>query len=488
MHGTKKIVTALALIVLLPALFYSVYEISALDETEEMVSEMYRRQLDAVLFSVNQHALDVASGWATQLENDPRGGAARLRSSNPSVIGVLTDDSSWNRGTPLLRDRAETFDRLARYQAAAYRKLEPSPAGDSAFLILFVPASDPARRVGILVNSERFIDGVVGQKLRDIAQNDFIIAVRRRSTGAPLYSTSPGTAMEGAQTRQLWIFPDHDVAIRLRGVTIQEAARERFSRNLALIGIMDAVLLAAAWFVYRTIRREMELVALRADFVSNVSHELRTPLSLIRMFAETLQMKRVTSDAKRQEYYTIILHETERLTRLINNILNFSRMESDSRKYQLQPTRVDELVEGVLTVYAYKLESLSFTVVKEVEPSLPAVMADGEALAEALHNLIDNAVKYGGEGRYLRIAVRRSSDGVAIAVEDRGIGIPAEHQGKVFDKFYRVSHGLVHTAKGSGLGLAIVRHIVQAHGGHIAVESAPGRGSTFTIHLPLRAA
>lgn len=230
----------------------------------------------------------------------------------------------------------------------------------------------------------------------------------------------------------------------------------------------------------------MELVALRTDFVSNVSHELRTPLALIRMFAETLEMKRVKTEAKRQEYYSIILHETERLTRLINNILNFSRMESRTRRYSFASMDLNALIGSILTVYSYRLETLGFTVETSLAPELPQITADEEAVAEALHNLIDNAIKYSGERKFLRITTSVSGNTIRISVQDRGVGIPKEHHSKVFEKFYRVSQGLVHTAKGSGLGLAIVHHIVDAHGGTISIDSEPGSGSTFTITLPLR--
>ncbi len=269
------------------------------------------------------------------------------------------------------------------------------------------------------------------------------------------------------------------------GSTVEEEARARYRENMTLIIALNIVLLTGAVMAYRLIKREMELVAMRTDFVSNVSHELRTPLALIRMFAETLEMKRVKTEAKRQEYYSIILHETERLTRLINNILNFSRMESRTRRYSFALMDLNALIGSILTVYSYRLETLGFKVETSLAPDLPQITADEEAIAEALHNLIDNAIKYSGERKFLRISTIMENGSIRISVQDHGVGIPKEHHSKVFEKFYRVSQGLVHTAKGSGLGLAIVHHIVDAHHGTITVDSEPGRGSTFTITLPL---
>lgn len=495
MNSTKKIFITLALIVLLPALFYSVYEITSLNETEEMLTQMYDRQLDAVLFSVNQYTLDVASSWASQIENElPKENFSRLFQSNPSIRSIIVTDSALlirneypvrSPGTrhPLSAQK-DAVDRLIRYQQLSYRKLEPVITSDSTFTILFVTAS-PVRVIGIVVENERFIREVIGKKLTDIARNDLILSVNRQSTERTLFSTAPSVAFTSPLQRPLWIFPDHFVQIRLHGTTIEEAANERFSRNLILIILLDSILLAGAFFVYRLIKREMELVALRSDFVSNVSHELRTPLALIRMFAETLEMKRVKTEKKKQEYYGIILRETERLTRLINNILNFSRMESDSRKFVFAPSDINGILSSTLAVHAYQLEQKGFTVETTYAKDLPPVPADEEAVAEAFHNLIDNAIKYSADRKFLRIATSRTTDSVIIEIEDHGIGIAAEHHPKVFDKFYRVSQGLVHTAKGSGLGLAIVQHIIQSHNGTISIRSAVGSGTCFTVALPL---
>ncbi|MEI7907874.1 MAG: HAMP domain-containing sensor histidine kinase, partial [Bacteroidota bacterium] len=191
------------------------------------------------------------------------------------------------------------------------------------------------------------------------------------------------------------------------------------------------------------------------------------------------------SEKKRQEYYGIILHETERLTRLINNILNFSRMEANTRRYNFKLSNINEIIASVLTVYSYQFEKLTFSLDVSLDKDLPAVSVDEEAIAEALHNLVDNAVKYSGENKYLRLASLRSGNTILIEIEDHGIGIAAEYHSKIFEKFFRVSRGLVHTAKGSGLGLAIVQHIVQSHGGTITISSEIGKGSRFTIALPL---
>jgi two-component system phosphate regulon sensor histidine kinase PhoR len=269
------------------------------------------------------------------------------------------------------------------------------------------------------------------------------------------------------------------------GPTIEELAQDRFYRNMLLIGLLDLVIIAAVWVVYRAVRREMELAQLKADFVSNVSHELRTPLSLIRMFGETLEMGRIPNEEKKQEYYNTIVRETERLSRLVNNILNFSRIEAGKKEYERVPVDLNVVVRRVLASYESHLEHHGFKVQAELSKLLPTIQADPEAVSEALLNILDNAVKYSEKEKFIRIATGGAGERVFVEVEDRGIGIEPPHQKKIFDKFYRVSSGLVHDTKGSGLGLTLVRHIMDAHKGEVSVRSQPGSGSTFRLSFPI---
>jgi signal transduction histidine kinase len=235
---------------------------------------------------------------------------------------------------------------------------------------------------------------------------------------------------------------------------------------------------------YRNVARELALAKLKSDFVSNVSHELRTPLALIRLYAETLELGRISNPGKRQEYYEIIRKESERLTSLINNILDFSRIESGKKEYSFRETDVADLVRSTLESYRYEIEQNGFQFEQKIDKDLPQVWVDREAIARSLLNLVNNAVKYSATEKYLGVHLYRHNGGVSLEVVDHGIGIPAKEQPKIFEKFYRVGDPLVHNTKGSGLGLSLVRHIVQAHGGEVAVESEPGQGSKFIITLP----
>ena len=236
------------------------------------------------------------------------------------------------------------------------------------------------------------------------------------------------------------------------------------------------------------VSKEMALARLKSDFVSNVSHELRTPLALIRLYAETLELGRITTKEKKQQYYRIIRKESERLTALINNILDFSRIEAGRKEYEFRETDIGDLVRNTLDSYRYQIEQQGFAFQESIDANLPVVRVDREAIARAVVNLVNNALKYSAEEKFLGVKLYSDNGAVKLEVEDRGIGIARRDQSKIFEKFYRTGDPLVHNTKGSGLGLSLVRHITEAHGGDIAVESTPGKGSRFILSLPLATA
>ena len=251
------------------------------------------------------------------------------------------------------------------------------------------------------------------------------------------------------------------------------------------LGVLLVVIAAGLVATYRTVRQETEMARLKAEFVANVSHDLKTPLSLIRVFGETLEMGRVRDEATRQEYYRVITRESERLSRLIENVLDFSRIEGGRRTYDLVPVSVEPLIRDTVESFAHVLAQQGFKVDVAVPPGLPEAPMDAEAVGQALGNLIDNAIKYSETRKVLRVEAALRDGGLALTVADEGIGIPREEQGKIFDKFYRVGRSETQGRRGSGVGLALVRHVAEAHGGRVAVESRPGEGSRFTLWLPL---
>jgi signal transduction histidine kinase len=279
-------------------------------------------------------------------------------------------------------------------------------------------------------------------------------------------------------------FPQWKLALGYKNTTIEQLAKDNFTKNLLLTLLLLSILILGIILTLRATSREMKLAEAKSTFVSNVSHELKTPLALIRLFAETLELGRVKNAEKAHEYHRIINSESRRLTQLINNILDFSKIEAGRKEYQFIESDVAEVVEDVLKSYDYQITSAGFELTTDIAPDLPPVAIDRDAISQAVLNLVNNAVKYSDDVKKISVRLRRRDGFVAMEVADQGIGIPRSEQEKIFEKFYRVSTGLVHDTKGSGLGLALVKHIVEAHKGKIQLESAPGRGSRFTILIP----
>jgi signal transduction histidine kinase len=283
-----------------------------------------------------------------------------------------------------------------------------------------------------------------------------------------------------------FIFTDWYLGIRMRDLTEKQLARRYFIFNFSLSIVAGLILLGGVVLALRTASRAMKLSQMKADFVSNVSHELRTPLASIRVFGEFLKLGRVNDAQKIKEYGEYIETESRRLTQLINNILDFSKIESGQRIYQFERANLAQLIEETLKLFVVRLEQDGFRIFFE-RPAYPLsdALLDTEAIAQAFINLLDNAVKYSGNRRTVTVRVDQALNFVTVAVTDSGIGIEADELEKIFEKFYRVSTGLVHDVKGSGLGLSIVKHVVEAHRGKVTVESSPGDGSIFTIFLPI---
>jgi signal transduction histidine kinase len=282
------------------------------------------------------------------------------------------------------------------------------------------------------------------------------------------------------------VFPGLILGMKLRGTTIASISNKFLRTNFLILGALSLLMAVGMFFTYRNVTRELALAKLKSDFVSNVSHELRTPLALIRLYAETLELGRIATPAKQHEYHEIIRKESERLSGLINNILDFSRIEAGKKEYNFRETDVADLVRSTLESYRYEIEQNGFQFEQKIDEDLPQLRVDREAIARSLLNLVNNAVKYSATEKYLRVCVYRNNGSVNLEVADHGIGIPASEQPKIFEKFYRVGDPLVHNTKGSGLGLSLVRHIVRAHNGEVTVESIPGKGSKFVITLPVQ--
>ena len=255
--------------------------------------------------------------------------------------------------------------------------------------------------------------------------------------------------------------------------------------QMALMVVLAVAMSLGVFLVAGAAAREVRVAELKSNFVASVSHDLKTPLALIQLFAETLELGRVRTPERAQEYYRIINGEAKKLTRLIENILDFSRMEAGLRPYRMEPADLSEVVTRVLARMETQFSQGNFVVQTDIATSLPRVLADEGATEQAIENLLANAIKYSGEAKRIEVRAARNGGHVEISVTDHGIGISRREQARIFRKFYRVQRELGGGPQGTGLGLAIVDHTMRGHGGFVRVSSEPQEGSTFTLHFPI---
>ena len=369
---------------------------------------------------------------------------------------------------------------------------------DPANRMILLPITDERSQIvgvaGMIIDLEHFTRVVLPAAIErvlpcseDAAAADNLVVTVRDGAGELVYATGKVAGGEDELTRPIpFPFAGWSLGLRTRYETPEQWARANFSLNLTLSILIALMLLGGILLALRTASREMRLSQMKSEFVSNVSHELRTPLSSIRVFAEFLRLGRVSAPEKVREYGEYIETESRRLTQLINNILDFAKIESGRKTYRLERADLGEVVADVLRTFQVRLSHTGFRIDLDAPAEgLPPVRMDAAAIAQAFHNLLDNAVKYSGDSREIHVRLRRDGGEVVVAVQDHGVGIAPSEQEKIFDRFHRVGNSLVHDVKGSGLGLSIVRHVVAAHGGRVVVESQPGHGSTFSIRLPV---
>lgn len=254
---------------------------------------------------------------------------------------------------------------------------------------------------------------------------------------------------------------------------------------LAAIAMLSVTIGFGGYLLARDATRERRLSHLRSQFVSNVSHEFKTPLASIRLFAETLLMGRFQGEAEQTDCLETILHEGERLSRLVDNVLEFSRIEKGRKTYSLQEEDLADIGRSCLDLFRYRFREEGFRTRIEIPDSMPPLLLDRDAATQAILNLLSNAAKYSADDKEVKVRIADAGDRAVVEVTDRGIGIPMHEHSRIFDAFYRAdSHQL--KASGAGLGLTVVKHVMDAHGGRVEVESTPDQGSSFRLVFPRR--
>ena len=273
--------------------------------------------------------------------------------------------------------------------------------------------------------------------------------------------------------------------VRHRAGSLETAVAAARQRNLAISSAVLLLLGISIAFLVISSRRATRLAQDQLKFVAGVTHELRTPLAVICSAGENLADGVVDQPAKTKEYGAVIRDEGRRLSRMVEQVLDYAGAQHGQAAYRLQPTGIGKVIDALMNDCRGQLEEASFRLERDIEDDLPLVRADAAALQRALQNLVTNALKYARDGEWMKISAHRHGDEVRMTVEDHGPGIAPGDLPHIFDAFYRGADAVAAQVQGSGLGLNLVQHIVAAHGGRMSVQSAIGSGSAFTIHLPV---
>ena len=498
-----RIVSIFVGAVLLPSIALSVVSFNAVPKQAENLKLSLLRQAEQLLYYVEEDleqatrkkALEAARAVDPEVLLEGRAETVRRALAEAGLAQIGFDSlrlEAWSRtGSSPASDR-KSAEMAALSAALSGRPSRPQPrdegeedavplttaGGEELGVVRFRFSCDYAHRQ---IVQEFFETGFANPG------GAWVIRVSE-PTGELLYENASTKSGERFEVERVMAAPSFEgvrLQLRYRDRSIEEEVRRLAIAKTSLIGFIDLMLLAGLGLVWSNVRRELRLSRLKSDFVANVSHELKTPLALIRLYAETLELRRVPSEERKGEYYRVIGKESRRLTQLINNILDFSRIEAGRREYRMAPSDIGAVVRDVVESYRFAIEKLGFSLELSVGDELPPLELDPEAISQAVINLLNNSIKYSSEQKSIKVSVRRELDRVLLSVSDRGIGIPRSEHRRIFEKFYRVETSLVHTTKGSGLGLALVQHITEAHGGRVELASAPGEGSTFTLSLPV---
>jgi len=478
------------------------------EPVREKVYEKAKTEGQQISYRNVEPAAEVDKAREETRKSADRGASAKIAQAPATRPGQQAETQQELRPTAKKQPKgaAPSADRQAREQAERLRSIfisqplrfsEITARGQSGLVpltvdnqlrLLYWQKLPGGNIVGCLIGLQALRERILGV-LPDIYSPSRILTVLDEK-GEPLMMPTdqpsrewrhPFVAQEVSETLPGW-----EVAAYLTDPTvISSRARTTTLVMWILVFIMTVSIVGGGLLVVRSASLEVKLAQQKTTFVANVSHELKTPLTSIRMFAEMLRDGRQPDEGKRLQYLDIMKAETERLTRLINNVLDFSRMEQGKKRYTMKPCDLVGLTAGIVGGQRASLENNGFTVSFQAEAQHLPVHADEEAIKQALVNLLSNAEKYSDRLKEIDVSVRSEGRRGVASVSDRGIGIPSGEAEKIFGEFYRVDDTLTSRVKGTGLGLTIARRIARDHGGDIVYEGREGGGSTFKLVLPL---
>jgi signal transduction histidine kinase len=421
--------------------------------------------------------------------------AARTRIEFSELKKVGSDRMKERAAAGLLRTEIvpELESRLGRAESPlpSPDRISRSVGGmDLLLLAARIPGPTPGAIAGIFgvqLDNDRLSRDVLAEALGNAGLADDTEAVLADLAGRPLSPRkSPAAALPLATEYFRDNFPPWKIEVFQ--VSAKGPGGLDLRRNFFFWTILTLILVLAfgAFLIARTIGHEMEVLKIKSDFVSSVSHEFKTPLTSIKALMERLVAGKVRDEGKMGQYFTIIAQDTDKLTRLVNNLLDFSKIEEGKKEYIFAETDPARIAADEVERFNKERIAAGPPIRLEITGPVPFLWADADALSRALANLLSNAVKFTPAGKAIRVGLSSRGKEVVLEVKDEGIGIPPDETAKVFEKFFQGRNALEQSAKGTGLGLTLVKHIVEAHGGKILVESRLGRGSTFSMVFPVK--
>lgn len=411
---------------------------------------------------------------------------------NGRVLGSHSlDGTSGLQAPPVLNEMIQNLSRESAPGLNRHAFTLPAFARNlpqSATYVIWVDGDSGGFISWELINSQ--VDKLISTFLSGIELEDDSLVIEA-ATRAQL--SRPGST--DARFETLQFAPVHSELVPDRYIVMKLNVERQFAKDnklLSTIFVIIAVLCvpivaSATLMVVHLILREASEARKKVDFVSNVTHELKTPLTSIRMFVETLKLGRAKSEEQMNACLDVIMSETDRLGALIDHVLSFSKVENQVKKYNFQQANLPTVVRDTINLFRAQMSGTDGEIRLKILPGVPSQASfDKDAIREVLLNLLSNAIKYSGDDKFVTVMVGIDRNDLFIEVADRGIGIPAEDQARIFEKFYRVDQALSRKVDGTGLGLAICKEIVQAHGGRITLESVWGKGSRFTVYIPYK--
>ena len=519
MTKSARPIIFLLLLIIVPFLVYAVLQIRSLDEDAKMAQNLYEKQMETSLFSVNQYADDMMNRWMDKLTNQRQ---SISQNANDLIIGnesiqlmilydIATDTTSYHANdyvslkhdlqaivSPWYQHNDTTLTKLTNYYKAGFRKIQavndyPTFGGlkpNQTVLTSMCYGLDSALfNVTFILEPNYWVEQTLGSKMHRLDQGEFRLGVytldEPSNTPQFLYETTPFHDDESAISKPLWILSNTFLTIQPNGESYTELIKDRNLKNLYFLLFSILLVLVGGILILRNIQSTLKIAQVKTDFVSNVSHEIRTPLALIRMYAETLLLGRVSTEEKKQNYYQIIHHESGRLTYLVNNILDFARIEGNKKTYHMEEKDMNELTQALYTNYSHNFEESGVNCHLSLSSSPLLIQVDLQAFEEALSNLIENAIKYNRDQADIFIETVEKNGFAYCSVKDQGLGIPKKSKKQIFEKFYREENALTQKTKGTGLGLSLVQHFMSSHDGEVLVDSVLGSGSTFSLKFPL---